>query len=661
MNPQQVSKLLTQAVAHHQAGRFMAALPLYRQVQRLVPKNFDAWHLGGTAALQAGRHAEAAPQLERALQINSDSALALLRLGVTRAALGELDAAAGLLQRAAVRDPKMVEPWEHLAALEHRRGRFAEAIGAAQASVALRPDSAPMLARLSHLVCAHHGIAAALPLFKKATQVWPNDAEAWKNLGTAHANLHQPLEALEALGRAASLQPDLPGIELGLGLAYQESGRISEAVAAYGRVLAAEPAHAEAGSARLLCLNYSDTATPSDLASAAKAYGLARAGAAVASSGPAWAPPAIRSRHTPLKVAIVSPDLRRHAVAQFIAPLLAHLPPGELEIWLYHDHPVEDAVSAALKAGAARWTNLAGLPHDAVRDRLRADQPDILLDLAGHTGFNRLPVFAERAAPVQVSYLGYPNSTGLAEMDYRLTDGHADPAGRTDEYYTEKLVRFSSCAWTFSPAPDAVDVVVKDPLQAEGVVFGSFNTPAKLSDTTLRLWARVLAAVPESRLLLKGHGFGQPAFVARWRERLAALGCPVERVDLVGRITDTGGHLGLYARVDVALDPFPYHGTTTTCEALWQGRPVVVRAGDDHRSRVGVSLLTAAGHPEWIANTDDDYVAIATRLASEPAMRRVIALGLRADMMRGPLFDYAGQARAFAAALRQCYGEKTAV
>ncbi len=649
MNPQAVAQLLTQAVAHHQAGRLVAARPLYAQLQRAAPGNFDAWHLGGLAALQAGEHAVADAQLSRALQLKPDSALALLRLGVAKAALGRLDEAAGLLQRSAVRDPKAAEPWEHLSAVERRRGRLDEAIQAARAACTLRPDSPEAFFRVCHLVIAKHGMGGALPVLEEATRLWPGNAEAWKNLGIALANLHRARPALAALARASSLQPGLPGVDLGLGLAYQEAGRLAEAIEAYGRVLAADPSHAEAGSARLLCLNYSDASGASTIAEAARAYGAARP-----RRGPVWHAPARWDGLRPLRVAVVSPDLRRHAVAQFFLPLLAHLPAGELEVWLYHDHPVEDAVSAELKKHAARWISLAGLPHDAVRDRLRADAPDLLLDLAGHTGFNRLPVYAERVAPTQVTYLGYPGTTGLAEMDFRLTDGLADPEGAADALHTERLVRFSPCAWAFSPAPDSGEVEPPRGGAGEPVVFGSFNTPAKLSDFTLRLWARVLEATPGSRLLLKGHGFDEPETASEWRARLASCGIDPERVELVGRIASTGGHLALYARVDVALDPFPYHGTTTTCEALWMGRPVVTLAGAEHRSRVGVSLLAAAGHPEWIAPDAAAYVEIARALALDHAGRRALAASLRADLSRGPLMDHAGRARAFSAALRAC-------
>lgn len=645
----QPSATLNQALAHHQAGRFAAALALYRQVQRLVPGSFDAWHLGGTAALQAGDAAAAEAQLARALQLRADHPQALLRLGITRGALGRLDSAVELLRRAAVKDPRAPEPWEHLAAVEWRRGRLSEALAAAQGALALRPESLDAFMRVANLVVAVRGMAAGVTIFEEATKRWPKEVEVWRAYGTALANMHRPGPALEALARADALRPGLPGVALGRGLALQEAGRPGEAAEAYGRVLAAEPAHPEAGSARLLCLQYLAEADRETIALAARAFGEARPRPAAT-----WRAPAARVGGR-LRVAVVSPDLRRHAVAAFFLPLLRHLPTTELEVRLYHDHPLVDEVSAEFRGLAAGWTQLAGLPHEVVRDRLRADAPDVLLDLAGHTGFNRLPVYAERVAPVQVNYLGYPGTTGLAEMDFRLTDELADPTGETDALHTERLVRFSACAWAFEPPAEAGEV--EAPLGGEGgrpVVFGSFNTLAKVGDATLRLWVRVLEAVPGSRLLLKGHGLDEPSIADAWRARFAALGGDPGRLDLAGRIAGTAGHLALYAGVDVALDPFPYHGTTTTCEALWMGRPVVVLAGREHRSRVGVSLLTAAGHPEWIANSENEYVEIAAELGADLAGRKGLAARLRADLRSGALLDHAGCARDLAAALIAC-------
>jgi predicted O-linked N-acetylglucosamine transferase (SPINDLY family) len=360
-----------------------------------------------------------------------------------------------------------------------------------------------------------------------------------------------------------------------------------------------------------------------------------------------------------LRVAVLSQDFRRHAVASFFEPLVEHIDPSKIELLLYHDHAQFDEVSARLRARARLWRNFAGWPDARVEATVRADAPDVLVDLSGHTGRNRLPLFARRLAPVQISYLGYPNTTGLAEMDFRLSDALADPPGLTDAWHSERLLRFAPCAWTYLPPADAP--AVSPPTEAgagRGVVFGSFNNPAKFSDATLRLWARVLDAVPGSTLLLKGHGLESPTRAAELRARCAAAGLDPARLALHGRRAEAAGHLALYAEVDVALDPFPYHGTTTTCEALWMGRPVVVLEGREHRSRVGVSLLHAAGHPGWIAGDEDAYLRVAVDLARDHAGRLSLARGMRAALAGTVLLDHAARARDFERALLSCHEER---
>jgi predicted O-linked N-acetylglucosamine transferase (SPINDLY family) len=291
-----------------------------------------------------------------------------------------------------------------------------------------------------------------------------------------------------------------------------------------------------------------------------------------------------------------------------------------------------------------------------VEQTIRHDAPDILIDLAGHTGItNRLPLFAKRLAPVQITYLGYPNTTGLAAMDYRFTDALADPEGDADRFATEKLVRYAPTAWTYQPPCDAPESKPRGSDATAPVIFGCFNTQSKITDPMLRVWARILEAVPGSRLLLKGANLQNPDTQARYRERFQRLGLAAERVEFRGRTPDTAAHLALYHQVDVALDTFPYHGTTTTCEALWMGVPVVSLAGDRHMSRVGVSLLQAAGHPEWVARTTDHYVEIAVQLAQDAQGRATLRTELRDDLRRGPLLDHAGQAARFSAALRECW------
>jgi predicted O-linked N-acetylglucosamine transferase (SPINDLY family) len=350
-------------------------------------------------------------------------------------------------------------------------------------------------------------------------------------------------------------------------------------------------------------------------------------------------------------VGFISPDLREHSVSYFLEPILAHLDPEQFEVVLYHDHYRVDACSERLKAHAILWRNFVGQSHAAVAAQIRADHLDILIDLAGHTGLNRLPVFAARVAPVQMTYLGYPDTTGIRAMDYRLVDALTDPAGDADRFSSERLLRFSSTLWSYRPPQDAPSVALA---RSGPPVFGSSNNLSKVSDETLRGWAGVLHSVPESRLRLKADGLQHAAVAGQLLQRAGAAGIDAARIQLVPRAATVAEHLAFYHEIDVALDTFPYHGTTTTCEALWMGVPVVSLVGDRHCARVGASLLSAIGRPEWAAADWNGYVQAAARCARERPNRSAV----RAALASSALMDHAGQAARFGGALRQGWLER---
>ena len=608
-----LQRLLEEALAEHRAGRLPAAEKKYAQVRRAAPGSFDAFHLSGFLALQEKRLADALGLLQRARQLNPRSALCALRLAHALKTMG----------------------------------RLAEAREAAQEAATLDPALADAHFCLGELAAALRGFAAAAPHLRRVTELQPQAVDGWANLGVALAQSNDAPGALDCFDRALALDPANAQALTGRALALQAEHRTAEALADYARVLAKDPARHEARSARLLALHYSDAVGREELFREHLAFGAA-----------VEPPPEPRWTNEPepgrrLRVAFLSPDLRAHPIAYFLEPLLAHLDRTAFEIFLYHDHAVVDAISQRLRGQAAQWRDFAGVPAGRVEAIIRADAPDILVDLAGHTGFNRLPLFARRLAPVQMTYLGYPDTTGLRAMDYRLVDAITDPVGEADALATEELVRFAPVGWAYAPPADA-PAVAPPPAAKDGpVTFGCFNNFAKVSDATLRGWAGVLAAVPGSRLLLKDRALTQPAQQERVRARFAELGIDGGRIELLGRTSGLAAHLAHYARMDIALDAFPYHGTTTTCEALWMGRPVVTLCGDRHASRVGASLLTAAGHPEWIAEDWADYTRIAAGLAADLSMLAKISGGLRSDMECSPLLDHPRQAARFGAALRE--------
>lgn len=616
MSHAQHQRLLQDAVVHHRAGRLDQAEALYRRVRAALPNHFDAVHLSGIVALQQGRAAEAVDLLSRAHRLGPKNAPCAFRLGLALISAGRASDAEAPLRTAVTLDDKSVEAWDGLAHCLKVQDRLAPAIECHQRALALQPDFAKGL--------YNYGLTLSL------AGRYP--------------------EALACHERAIAADPAYAKGYYGRAQVLQQMHRIPEAIAAYDRFLELEPGNHEARSYRLYALNHLDGLDRTKLFAEHAAYGR------TAGRHPVPAFPNVPAPDRRLRLAILSPDLRAHSCAYFLEPLLRHLDPAQFELYLYHDHFREDAVSQRLKSIAAVWRNFVSQPGPAVEKAIRADAPDILVDLAGHTGMtSRLPLFARHLAPVQVNYLGYPNTTGLPAMHYRFTDATVDPVGDADTLATEKLVRFAPTAWAYD-APPAAPEPGPVPCAAHGTVtFGCFNNVAKISDAVLGLWVRVLAAVPGSRLLLKGRGFGEEAVRQRYLARFAAVGLPVDRVEFLERTTKTDDHLALYRRVDISLDTFPYHGTTTTCEALWMGVPVVTLMGDRHVARVSGSLLTAVGRGDWVAETPDDYVRIATALAADPAKLAAIRSGLRDEVRQSPLGDHAGQAARFGSALRGCW------
>lgn len=618
-------ELLRQAHAEHRAGRWEAAAGLYARVRVIAPTSFDAFHLSGFLALQQKRYEEAATLLERARTLNRRSSICALRLAHAWKALGQID----------------------------------KARTAAEAAVASDAANADAHFCLGELAAAREGFAAAVPHFRRVLQLQPGAADGWANLGVALAQSGGGAEALACFERALEIAPGNAQALTGRALALQQTHRVREAAEAFAEAVEKNPRNFQARSARLLTLQYLDGVDRETMFAEHRAFGAAAKAAAGSGDGMRAG-----ARREPgeqrLRVAFLSPDFRAHSVAFFIEPLLRHLDREAFEVVLYHDHPIVDATSERLRALAGRWRHFAGWSNERVEAAIRGDAPDVLVDLAGHTGFNRLPLFARRLAPVQVTYLGYPDTTGLAEMDYRFTDAVADPVGEAEAFHSEELVHFAPTAWAYAPPADA-----PEPLRERGgageVVFGCFNNFSKVSDVTLQLWSGVLAEVPGATLMLKSAGLDEAETQRRCGERLVAHGIDPARVEMVGRMPGRASHLSAYARVDVALDTFPYHGTTTTCEALWMGVPVVTLTGDSHRSRVGASLLSAIGRPEWVAHSEDEYAAIAAGLAANGRRTATSGERLRAAMRGSPLLDHRGQAERFGAALQRCWAARLAV
>jgi protein O-GlcNAc transferase len=485
---------------------------------------------------------------------------------------------------------------------------------------------------------------ADLPALREAVARAPGDAGAsWRLVGALTAS-EEYESARDEAERLVRLAPGLAEAHVNLGHVQRNLGSLREALESYRCALAIDPGHVEARSSLLLALNYSTEHSPGEIFSEHLAFGE-RCGPVPAAPAP---DPAWPRR---LRIGYVSPDFRSHVVTCFMLPALARHDRERFEIFCYYTYPEADSVTHFLRPLVEHWSDCAHLSDADLAARIRADRIDILVDLAGHMACQRLNVFAQRPAPVQATYLGYPNTTGLAAVDYRIGDAWVDPPGESDRYYTEHVARLGRSFLCYRPGPDIHEVVRLPASRAGRVTFGCFSNFQKLSDPFFATAARVLVAVPGSRLLLKARPLASHQVADAVRARFAAAGIGADRLVLRGWSPKAEDHLREYREVDIALDSFPYNGTTTTCEAMWMGAPVITLRGDRHAGRVGASLLTAVGLPGQVARDTDEYVRIAAGLAADLQKLADLRAGMRDRLRQSPLMDELG----FTRELERCY------
>ena len=670
------------AFTHHQAGRLADAEGLYRQILANVPEQPDALHLLGVIASQVGRHDAAVDLIRQAIRALPGPAMYHCNLAMALRGLGRTDEAIAASRQAIALQPDYPEAHHNLGLALHDQGRMGEAAECYRETIRCKPDFAEAHSNLGSVLRSQGSLAAAIAEYRTAIALRPDFADAHMNLGTAltderrldeaiaefatalrlkpesadtHYNLGNALrfsgqqdESLAAYRRALDLRPGFVGALNNMGSIFRDRGDVEEALATYRLILQSAPGEVKVHSNVLLTLHCVADADPAEIFAEHRRWDEAHAQPLAQLIIPHTNDPQPERR---LRIGYVSPDFREHSVAYFLENLLAHHDPAQVETFCYEDVTRPDAFTERLRGIAGHWRKIRGLSDAEAAEIIRDDRIDILVDLAGHTADNRIPIFAHKPAPVQINWLGYCGTTGMRAMDFRLTDALADPPGTTEHLHTETLIRLPHCAWCFRPSGDAPSHSAPPAVTAGHITFGSFNAMPKITDAMLAVWSRILREVPGSRLLLKNLGLGGTEVKTRVRARLERAGIAPERFALRGNTPSVAGHLALYGEVDIALDTFPYHGTTTTCEALWMGVPVVSLAGKTHASRVGVSLLTNAGLPELLAMSEEQYIQLAVSLAKDLPRLTHLRGALREQMKNSHLMD----APRFARDVEQAY------
>jgi protein O-GlcNAc transferase len=608
-----LSEAFAIAVDHQRAGRLDLAEEICRRILAVEPTHVESWHLLGLAAQQRGQPREAVDCYRRAVALRPQDPIGHNCLGNALLQSGAIEEAAVCYRRALELNPQYV--------LAHN------GLGSA---------------------LLHQGQAeAAAGSFRRALELNPDYMQAHHNLGAACQTLNELDEAVACFHRALALRESAESL-YNLGSTLKDQGRLAEAVACFRRALTLKPEAAAVHSNLVYTLLFCPEVDALSLAEEHRRWNRQHAEPLTAASVPPANDPSPERR---LRVGYVSPDLRAHVVGRNLLPLLAAHDHQQFEIFCYADVPQPDAVSRQLQAAADVWRPTVNLSHAELARQIRDDRIDILVDLTLHMENNRLLTFALRPAPVQVTWAGYPGTTGLSAIDYRLTDPNLDPPGLDDAHYAEQSIRLPDSFWCYAPEPD--DPVPNPlPALAQGVVtFGCLSNFCKLNDEVLRVWARVLHEVAGARLLLLAPAGSHRQ---RVRERLAVEGVSPERVAFEP-VRPREEYLALYHRIDLGLDPFPYNGHSTSLDSLWMGVPVVTLPGRTVVGRAGVSQLRTLGLPELIARDVDHYVRLAVELAHDLPRLAGLRAGLRARMCGSPLMDAARFARGVEAAYRQMW------
>jgi protein O-GlcNAc transferase len=630
------------AALHLQEGQIDSAIRHLERTVALDQTHADALNDLGAACLEAGRYDEARQSLKRALENNPSSPVAYRNLANLCARMGDPKGSAEYYRRALDRSPRDDEVQMRLADALLLSGDPVAAMAEYRAVAERAPGNAPAWKRLAETAAKLDRRADAITWYRRALEADRHQPDVLNNLGILLSDGGCYDEAAAIFEQAVRLRPDFVAALHNLGGTCHLQNRHDEAVDAYKKALRADPLNLLTLSNFIAVTNYrrrDGSALIDELhASYLRSLAPERARAMIRHDND-------RTPGRRLRVGYLSPDFRLHSVAFFIEPLIEGHDRERFEVYCYSDVAKPDFVTERLKALSDHWRDTSSDSDEALAERVRADGIDLLVDLDGHFAGNRLPVLAQKPAPLQLSYLGYPATTGLPEVDYRLSDGVADPPGDAEERYCEKLIRVPGPFLCYRPPGEAPPPARIDP-NGGPVTFGSFNELPKLSPELLQCWCRILQAAPGSRLLLKATALVDPATCARVKSGFEGAGLPSDRIELLGRTASLEEHLALYERVDVALDTFPYNGTTTTCEALYMGVPVVSLAGDAHAGRVGASLLEALDLRELVASSEDEYVAKAVSLAGNGDQRRRYGGDLRDRMLASPLCDQPSFVRA---------------
>jgi predicted O-linked N-acetylglucosamine transferase (SPINDLY family) len=636
--------------ALRELGRPEEAAESYLHALRLIPDYAEAYNGLGIAYKELGRLEDAVVSYRHASRIKPDYAETYSNLGNALFALGRLEEAAASYDRALQSAPHYAEAHNGLGVTYKRMGRLSDAESSFRRALLSKPNYAEAHGNLGYALYEMGRLDEAEASYRMAVSTDPRNAEAQHSLGHILQKLARLDEAEARYRQALSLDPGLARAHGDLGSALWELGRVDEAEASYRREITLNQRDPKARSNHLFAFACSNRYSSQDFFAEAVQWETGILSADERASAQTRVFLRANRNGRRLRVGYVSADFREHAVSHFIEPVFASHDRQRVETFAFFAHGKEDAISNRLRGLVDHWQSIAYMSDESARAHIEQQQIDVLVDLSGHTAYNRLGIFARRAAPVQVHFLGFFATTGLREMDYWIADSVALPQTE-DQYYSERIWRLPRVCVAY-PGRDDAPAIQWQPAADGSVCLGSFNQLRKITNSSLRLWAEILHALPEATLLLKTKELELAANRRSIADAMKEHGIAPDRLELVGATPDWNSHMSLYNRLDIALDPVGNQGgCTTSCEALWMGVPVVTLMGQPIGQRMTTSILDAIEHLEWKAETESEYLDKVVALARNIELRRELRFAQRTRIANSPLCDVA----ALTASLEDAY------
>ena len=646
--PNHLDSLQLMGLIASQSGRDDLAVTYFGKACVLAPKSHELLCNLGEAHRRTGELAPAVAALRKAILLSPFNIEAHNNLGIALRDGGQMEEALAAFRQAVALDAGHLAAHNNLGAALLEIGHLDEAVTTFLKLIALDPNDAETLVNLGAALAKQEKFDAAIVAYHQAIALNPRLAVAHRNLGNSLEKCNRLDEAITAYQQALAIEPNLAEVHNNLGNAFKDCGRIDEAIAAYQRALAVFPDYADAHSNLLFGLHYSAAHNAERIFAEHFRWNLLQADR--------WKSriqtyPNDRSPQRRLRIGYVSPDFRDHPVARFLLPLLEKHDKSQVEVFAYAQGLVSDQWTAWIAGCADHWRDLKHLTDDQAANLIREDGIDVLVDLALHSAGNRLLVFARKPAPVQATWLAYAGTSGLPTMDYRVSDPFLDPPGADDSVYSETTFRLPQNYWCYQQP--GIDLATNPPPAVGNgfVTFGCLNNFCKVNDAVLDLWVRLLDTVPDSRLQLHAH---EGEHRRRVLEFVHVRGIDPQRVRFTPNVP-FDEYFRQYNGIDIALDPFPYGGGTTTCDALWMGVPVVTLKGRTAVGRGGVSILSNIGLAELAGDSEEDYLGIAMRLACDLPHLRELRATMRERMLLSPLMDAPRFARAMEAAYREMW------